>query len=300
MRGHRYPVAIRLQAIALRREGRSLLEISQALGIPKNTLSMWVRAVPLSEAQKAQLQEKWRIAAARGRPLAVEAWRKKVAVWKSGIEQDVSHLGMLPFTDAAIGKLACGLLYVCEGGRYPASRQLSFANSDPRMIVMFLRLLRDHFSINEHKLRVRVTHRWDQDGGALKQFWSHVTGIPVTQFFPAYADARTKGQKTQRPDYRGVCVIGYCSTTLQYQLQAIGESVMHAAASHELRRVGDATIVAERPAPRYQMKIGGAGGARTLGLVDAIDALCPTELLPQTSTNYSTVFPTVSTKGRCG
>ena len=37
MRGRRYPEAIRVHATTLRREGRSLFEISLALGIPKNT-----------------------------------------------------------------------------------------------------------------------------------------------------------------------------------------------------------------------------------------------------------------------
>lgn len=252
MRGYHYLETIRLQAIALRREGRSLLEISQALEIPKNTLSGWLAHVQLSDRQQEQLQEKCLASAARGRPLAVEAWRRKIESWKTSIEQDVKSLGALPFADPAIGKLACGLLYICEGGKYPTSRQLSFANSDSRMIVLFLRLLRDYFSIDERKVRARVMPRWDQDGEALKRFWSNVTSIPLTQFFPAYADARTKGRTTRRPGYHGVCAIHYCSTTLQYQLQAIGESVMRVAASAEPRGANGATIAAEKPVPRYR------------------------------------------------
>ena len=251
MRGHTHPTTRRLQALALRREGRSLLEISQALGIPKNTISMWVREVVLTDAQKHELQDKCLVAAARGRPLAVEAWRKKIEVWKASIGQDVKHLGALPFSDPSFGQVACGLLYICEGGRYPSSRQMSFANSDPRLIVLFLRVLRDNFSIDERKLRVRIMHRWDQNGEALKQFWSDMTGIPLTQCFPPYADARTKGQVTKRPQYRGVCAIHYLSTTLQYQLQAIGESVMRAAVNGVPEEAGNDFLVAERPVAGY-------------------------------------------------
>ena len=219
--------------------------------MPKNTLSGWVRHVSLSDAQRARLAQKWLDSAARGRPLAVEAYRRKIAAWKASIEQDVEHFGALPFTDPTIGKLACGLLYICEGGRYPNSRQLQFANSDPRMIALFLRLLRSYFGVHEYKFRVRVTHRWDQDGDVLKQFWSNVTGIPITQFFRTYADARTKGHATQRPHYRGVCVIQYGSTTLQYTLQAIGESVMNLAASQEsqTRNSNDGSGMLGEPEP---------------------------------------------------
>ena len=251
MRGHAHPTTRRLQALALRREGRSLLEISQALGIPKNTISMWVREVVLSDAQRAQLEEKCRVAGAQGRPLAVEAWRKRIDLWKTSIEQDVKPLGALPFSNPAIGKVACGLLYICEGGRYPASRQLTFGNSDPRMIALFLRLLRSYFAVDGKKFRARVMHRWDQNGEMLRQFWSHRTGIPLTQFFASYADARTQGRPTKRLDYRGVCAIHYPSTTLQYQLQAIGESVMRAAVNGVPEGAGNDFLVAERPVPGY-------------------------------------------------
>ncbi len=37
-----------------------------------------------------------------------------------------------------------GILYICEGAKYPAARQLGFANTDPRMIRFFVLLLRQH------------------------------------------------------------------------------------------------------------------------------------------------------------
>ena len=73
----------------------------------------------------------------------------------------------------------------------------------------------------------RITHRWDQDGETLKRFWSDVTRIPLARFSPPYADRRTKDQPTRRAEYRGVCCVTYLSTTLQYTLQAIGESVLN-------------------------------------------------------------------------
>lgn len=235
MRGRRYPDRVQARAIALRTEGRSLGEISVILTIPKNTLSGWVRHVSLTAAQRQRLISKEITSAARGRPLAVEAWRKKIERWKETIRSQVDHLGALPFTQPSIGQLACGLLYICEGGKYPSTRHRSFGNTDPRMIRFFLLLLRRHLSLDEKKFRVRVMHRWDQDEEALQRFWSQETDIPLEQFYPARADSRTKGKPTQRTDYRGICNIMYFSTTLQYTLQAIGDSALNRAIGMEGR-----------------------------------------------------------------
>jgi len=203
----------------------------------------------------AACQRKVVESAARGRPLAVLAWQRKIETWKEGIRAAVEDIGALPFTQSDAGKLACGMLYICEGGRYPATRHLAFANTDPRMIRFFLLLLRRYFSIDEAKLRVRIMHRWDQDGETLGRFWSRATGIPSRRFYRPYRDRRTRGKPTRRKDYHGICHLQYFDTTLQYQLQAIGESALRLAEDGNGRAaVGDAPpgLVREPPAPRYR------------------------------------------------
>jgi hypothetical protein len=53
-----------------------------------------------------------------------------------------------------------------------------FANSDPRMIRLFLRFLRRFFDIDESRLRVRLHLHAGLDLGAATRFWSQVTGVP--------------------------------------------------------------------------------------------------------------------------
>ena len=226
MRGVAHPVELKAKALALRGQGRSLLEISVELGIPKNTVQGWVGQVVLTDAQRARLCRKELESRARGRELAVLAWQRKIAAWKKGIENQVEYLGSLPFDQPQIGRLACGLLYICEGGKYPSARQLTFGNSDPRLIQTFLLLLRKYFTIEERKFRIAVLRRWDQNAAELARFWSGITGIPLAQFYHSHADRRTKGIPTLRRNYYGVCYVRYLNTTLQYTLQAIGESVL--------------------------------------------------------------------------
>ena len=159
-----------------------------------------------------------------------------MAEWKTGIRSSVQHFDRLSLIDTDIGKLVCSLLYICEGAKYPSTRGLAFANSDPEIIACFLNLLRNNFGIEEKKLRCRVMYRCDQDIGELNSYWASVTKIPLCQFFKSAPDARTKDRPTLKATYKGVCSIQYSDTTLQFRLMAIGERIMKSGAG------GDRTL----------------------------------------------------------
>lgn len=231
-----YPKKIKQRARNLRSRGWSLGEIKQKTGIPKNTLSGWVKGIKLTKSQIRRIKEKEIACAAMGRVLAAKLQKEKIEKWKEGIKRKVKYFGKLPFKNKKMVRLICGVMYMCEGRKYPASKQFSFGNSDPNVIRTFLTLLRKGFQIQEDKLRCQICYRWDQDFNKLRAFWSNVTNIPKNQFYKSSPDRRTKGKPTQKLNYKGVCVIIYCSTNLQMELQSIGEALMN----------------------------GGAGGARTL------------------------------------
>ena len=224
--GKIHPPKVKNQACLLRNKGFSLKEISLELKIPKNTIQVWVRHIELTEDQKRRLKDKEKMGGYIGRPRANEVLRIKIEKWKASIRRRVSYLKELPYEDEKIGKIACGLIYMCEGGKYPSSRQFSFGNSDPEMIKSFLKLLRRWFNIDESKFRCRVMHRYDQNGEDLNDFWSKLTKIPRVQFYRSYADKRTINKPTKKEGYKGVCAVMYFDTNLQFELQAIGEAVL--------------------------------------------------------------------------
>ena len=252
-----YPAATRNRARQLRQQGLTYTEICAQVGrIPKGTLAYWCKDIRLSFSHQARIQRKIVESGALGRPLALEAWARKVRAWQDIIQARALPIAQVLDSNALVGKLVCGVMYLCEGGKYPSTQQVMFGNTDPAMVRAFLSLLRECYQIDEHRLRIRVMCRWDQDAKQLKQYWSALTGVPLDQFYPTYADKRTRGKPTQKTNYRGVCCIQYSDTTLQYELQAIGETVL-------------------------KLINGGADGDRTRGLVNAIDALsqlsyCPT------------------------
>jgi len=148
----KYSRQIKLKARNLRSKGWSLGEIALKTGIPKNTLSEWVRDIRLTDKQKERIRQKIIDSGAIGRPLAVKANYEKIERWKEKIRSEVKHFGKLTVKNREIGKLICGLLYLCEGAKYPSTKCLVFGNSNPQVIRCFVNLLRTSFDINESKL----------------------------------------------------------------------------------------------------------------------------------------------------
>ncbi len=225
-----YPEKIKEKARKLRKQGWSLGEISQSLNIPKNTLSGWVKEITLTSRQKQRIKKKEITSATKGRTLAAKVLKQKLENWKESIRKRTRQFSKMPFKNAKTGKLICGILYVCEGSKYPTTRCLSFANSDPKMTKFFLTMLRKYFDIDEKKFRCRIQQRYDQNSDKLKRFWSKIAKVPLSQFYKNYTDKRTKGKLTAKKDYKGVCNLQYFDTSLQFELQAIGEAVINSQA----------------------------------------------------------------------
>lgn len=221
-----YPDALRVKTCQLRRQGFSLDELSARLHIPKITVQGWVHAIPLSARAKRRIHARIVEGSRRGRPFALEANRRKLETWKRGVRERAASMVQGVNLTLRWQRILCAMIYLCEGCRYPSSRCLGFANSDPRMIRCFLHLLRRSFAIDERRLRVQIIHRWDQSLPALVRHWSRITGIPQAQFYRSKPDPRTRGKPTQRENYRGVCYVQYPSTDLQFTLQCLGETVM--------------------------------------------------------------------------
>jgi hypothetical protein len=218
-------INLKTKALNLRKRGLSLSEISGLIDIPKNTIQGWVKNVKLTKKQKARLKKKEIECGRKGLQKALKINREKIAKWKEDVRLRTEKFKNIIAKKSDIAKLLCGILYLCEGAKYPATRQLIFGNSDPRMIKSFLGLLRKNFNIDEKKFRCRIMHRYDQNGRTLNKYWSELTKIPLSQFYKSYKDKRSKGKVTKNKNYKGVCAAQYLSTDLQYELQLLGESV---------------------------------------------------------------------------
>lgn len=92
------------------------------------------------------------------------------------------------------------MLYWGEGYKgSPENRspRVDFANSDPKMIKMFLHFLTSVYDLDYSKLRVYLYCYANQDPKKLISFWSKQTRIPKSQFTKPYVrkDYKTDGRK---------------------------------------------------------------------------------------------------------
>jgi len=210
----------------LRIKGNTYSEIKEILGvkIPKSTLSYWCNglALPFSYKEKIRRINKAHLNKIRRKALSVnkEARRK----YLDGLLS--KNLNLLKNLDLSVQKLLLSILYLAEGAKHKSTKFLSLGNSDPKIIKFYLTLLKNCFPIDEKKFRGRVQCRFDQDKSELGKFWRNVTGFKREQFYPTYVDMRTKGKKTLKENYKGICTIHYFSTEIQLELELLADRIM--------------------------------------------------------------------------
>lgn len=113
-------------------------------------------------------------------------------------------------------KQAAVMLYWAEGHKAGGGR-VDFANSDPRMVLLFRRFLTEICGVHEPKLRCLLYCYEGQDSDALIAFWSTLLSIPPTQFTKPFVKPGKPGVRGPRMQY-GLVHLRYCDTKLLQQL----------------------------------------------------------------------------------
>lgn len=197
-----YSIEKKDEAIKLRRKGYSLKEIAEKLYIAKSTASLWLNSIILSQKAQERLKKKEIL----GQYKSIQIRRNKNEQKKNELKQIViKALSSIVF-DSNLNKLLCSVLFWAEGGKYTDSN-VDFINSDPIMVSTFMKLLRQSFMIDENKLRILVHVHEYHDEKDIKNFWSKITNVPLTQFNKSYLKANTK--KVIRHGYKGCVRIRY-------------------------------------------------------------------------------------------
>ena len=118
-------------------------------------------------------------------------------------------------------KIAGVMLYWAEGVKpNPANRTwtVDFANSNPRMIKLFPKFLREICGIDEKRLRVLLYCYANQDIEKLKRFWQKITEIPLNQFTKPYVRKNFLPGKKRKMKY-GLLHIRYYDKKLLLQIE---------------------------------------------------------------------------------
>ena len=226
----KYGYGLREQARKLRQSGLSYSEICETLGveIPKSTLSNWVTDVLLTPEQHQRIAQKEREGAIRGRKGGLwggaagwnrEQKRRRLEVVRYRAELIAEQL--VENNEALM--LMASALYMGEGAK--GEKYFSIGNSDPKIIQVWLAVLRRTFEIDENKFRCQLALTEGMNEEALKRYWAEVTCIPLHQFMKTSFRKNSGGRK--REGYKGVCIVYYHSMEVRRLLEAIGEGVVN-------------------------------------------------------------------------
>lgn len=210
------------KAVSLRKNGLSIRNIENKLGISRSTLSGWFKNIELAKDQKNKLHNDWLNALVVARKKAV-LWhnksrneRKEKA--RKEAEKFVSNIDI----DKNIQEIILAAFYLAEGGKTEDSFVL--ANSNPEILLGIVNLLRKVFTIDESKFRCCLHLRKDQNEAILKKFWSKILSIPESKFYKTQFDKRTV--KKTYDHYKGVCVVNYLDLALQRRILYTGEKIL--------------------------------------------------------------------------
>jgi hypothetical protein len=213
------------RVVAMRARGKTYAEIRSAVGIniPKSSLSYWCKKVVLPAQYQNRAMNIMRKKLQKNRQLAIEANRRKYLQRIENIEQKFQHLDKI-LNHHDISLIILATLYLGEGTKGNRG-SITFGNSNPGIIGIFLKLLRRCFIIDETKFRCTVQGRADMDIPMTMQYWSKISRIPMSQFYSSRIDSRTIGKKSSKLGYHGVCRIDYLSAETFHSLMAIGNMI---------------------------------------------------------------------------
>lgn len=202
---HSHPSA-RKQAVSMRLSGTSYPEIERQLGIPRSTLSGWLKSLPLSSEAKTRIDERKRAAVAGARTLAAKKKKADTEEKRRDARAATADIiNKIPArTETELAVLAA--LYLGEGFKRRSS--VGLGNSDHRILSLFINLLCRNFHVPRYRLSCYLFLRGDQDAAQETAYWSNKLDIPAEQFRKPQFDKRTLGKKTWM-DYHGVCAV-YC------------------------------------------------------------------------------------------
>jgi DNA-binding transcriptional regulator YiaG len=180
----------------------SFVKLAQITGIPATTLRNWCK--------NDQMGTRWDTLLTTN-----ERRRKKI---KSSEIKSITKLKPL---DINTRKLLVSIIYWCEGSKYPATNKVDLTNSDPLLLQIFIKFLRESFPLDESKFRAKLQIHSTQDFSEIKKYWSKLLDIPISQFMkPTITVANGK---KHRKDYMGTCTIRYSDYKIQLKLIGIYE-----------------------------------------------------------------------------
>jgi len=171
---------------------------------------LWLKAIVLNAEQKQRLYNK-QVRLLNTGPFSQKQRRQKevaniILEAKNEIDKNISH-------DAY--KLFGAAMYWAEGSK---TRLLQLTNSDPTMILFWVKWINKIFKISPKNLKAKLNIYPQQNEQDLKKFWSDLTGIPLINFLKSYVKPLSSNYRKNNLYYGTIRVEVPKSTNLRYRI----------------------------------------------------------------------------------
>lgn len=178
---------VRNEAFKLRRLGWSYAEINKKLGVPKSTLSGWFSNFALSDKAIKRLESR------KGIGTAVLIKRNKaqthLARQRALATQSESQKEILSLTKQEL-LLVGTALYWAEGykrlkirnGHEITGHAIVFANTDPKMILLFMEFLTKILDIEKSRMKIGIRLYPHMNENETLEYWRTMTKLDSSHF----------------------------------------------------------------------------------------------------------------------
>lgn len=164
--------------IELRKRGKSYGEIAKIAGVSKNSVSRWCKNLKLSLTAQKILERK-NIYPKELFTKYNQLKAKKVRLENQKIEKEAIKEIREPSKYEL--KIIGSALHWAEGNKRQP-RRIQISNSDPSLIKIYLRFLREIVKIPEKKLKASIRIHPNISAQSAVDFWSTITKIPRPKF----------------------------------------------------------------------------------------------------------------------
>ncbi|WP_406190408.1 hypothetical protein OH733_22865 [Streptomyces griseus] len=194
---------VREKARELRLRGMTYDQIQVELGCSKSSISLWVRDLPKPE--RTRTREQSSAIGRRGWEATLQRRDTERQAQKQKASDEVGAM-----SDRELFLLGVGL-YWAEGSKskpYRTQERVTFVNSDPGMIKVFLAWLR-LVGVDDEHLRFDVLIHETADVAGAERFWAELTGAESAAF--GKTSLKKHSPKTNRKNvgdnYRGCLAV---------------------------------------------------------------------------------------------
>lgn len=198
----------KLEAVRLRKLGKSYSEIRKKIKVSKGTLSIWLKDVKLKPEQEKRLYITLR--QKNGYRLAKQNQAKKEKITEEIISIAQKEFKIINRDSFFIAGL---MLYWAEGDKSDESEAVKFSNSDPAMVIFMMKWFKLICSVPAKKFRICLHIHKLHCRKNIENYWSGLLKIPLNQFYKTQIKPTSLRHRRNKL-YNGTCAVSISSKNL--------------------------------------------------------------------------------------